>query len=158
MTTEALEASRVVPLPVAGAFDLFTARFGDWWPREFSWSGAQALERIGIEPRLGGALYEIGPHGLRWDWGRVLEWRPPARLGFSWQIGPDRVPVPDVASASRVHVSFTGEAGGTTVTVEHGDWDRHGPGAAEYRDAFAQVWPYALERLTALADGTGSAE
>ncbi|MGH3359517.1 MAG: SRPBCC domain-containing protein, partial [Nocardioidaceae bacterium] len=98
-------------------------------------------------------LYEIGPHDLRWDWGRVLAWQPPERLVFSWQIGPDRVPVPDSDSASEVLVTFAEDVPSvTTVNVQHGHWDRHGPDGASYRASFEQVWPYALGRL---ADLTG---
>lgn len=151
MSTDPLTASISVPFPAAQAFDLFTMRFGDWWPREFSWSGDDDLQRIGIEPRLDGALYEIGPYGLRWDWGRVIAWEPPGRFEFSWQIAPDRVPVPDPDSASTVTVTFTETDHGTTVGVEHGGWDRHGADGVTYRDNFEQAWPYALARLLDLA-------
>lgn len=152
MNTDPLTASVSLPYPAPEAFDLFTTRFADWWPAEFSWSGADRLERIGIEPRLDGALYEIGPHGLRWDWGRVLGWEPPARIAFSWQIGPDRVPVPDAASATEVSVSFSEiEQITTTVGVEHAGWERHGADGDTYRANFEQAWPYALGRLLELA-------
>lgn len=152
MPVDDLTAS--IELPVSGrrGFELFVHDFGSWWPAEFSWSGANLLVDVGIEARIDGALYEIGPYGLRWDFGRVTSLDQPHSLGFTWQIGPDRVPVPDPDQASDVAVSFTPNAdGGCQVTVVHRGWDRHGEQAATYRENFAQAWPYALQRLTEYA-------
>lgn len=147
-----LTADVVVPLDAEAAFDLFTAGFATWWPPEFSWSGAAHLQDIGIEPEVDGFLYERGPHGFRLDWGRVLVWDRPDVLAFTWQIGPDRLPVPDPAAASEVEVTFTAaEPGSTRITVTHGRWERHGPGGATYRENFAEAWPYALARLAEVA-------
>lgn len=141
-----------LPVTAERAFELFLDDFGTWWPREYSWSGPDGLQSMGIDPRVGGPLYEIGPHGLRWDWGRVLDVERPRRIHFTWQIGPDRVPVPDPAQASEVIVLFDPiEERATTVAVEHKLWDRHGERAGEYREAFADAWPTALARLADLA-------
>ncbi|SFD15157.1 SRPBCC family protein [Streptomyces aidingensis] len=146
---EELVAEVRLPVGAAEAFERFTDGLQQWWPPEFSWSGADGLERIGIEQRVGGALYEYGPGGLRWDWGRVLAWEPPRRLVFSWQIGPDRVPVPRAENASEVTVTFTPDRDDSTlVRVRHGHWDRHGDAGPPYREAFARAWPLALARLT----------
>lgn len=149
---EDLWAEVVVQQPSETAFALFTLRFSSWWPPEFSWSGAGKLEGIGMEPRIDGFLYERGPYGLRLDWGRVTLWEPPERLRFTWQIGPDRVPVPDPAEATEVEVRFRPvDEGSSRVEVTHSYWDRHGDEAMRYRQDFSQAWPYALERLAAEA-------
>ncbi|WP_350276268.1 SRPBCC domain-containing protein [Kribbella sp. HUAS MG21] len=135
-----LTAEIEVPATAAVAFELFTDEFGRWWPPEFSWSGAELLTDIGI---LDGVLYELGPHGLQWDWGRVLVWEPARRFVFSWQIGPDRVPVPRAEDASEVEVTFDG----SSVRVAHRGWERHGEAGEAYRENFRQVWPYALGRF-----------
>ena len=107
-----------LPVVAESAFELFVDDFGRWWPREYSWSGSEGLQGIGIDARVDGPLYEIGPHGLRWDWGRVLELSRPRRIRFTWQIGPDRVPVPDPARSSEVLVLFDpAEERATTVAV-----------------------------------------
>lgn len=148
-----LRAEVVVQAPQESAFSLFTLQFGSWWPPEFSWSGAAKLEGIGMEPRADGFLHEYGPYGLRLDWGRILVWEPPERLVFSWQIGPDRVPVPDPTQATEVEVRFTPtNAGSTHVEVTHSCWDRHGDQAERYREDFSQAWPYALQRLATEAN------
>lgn len=127
----------------AGALEsyrVFTERVGQWWPREFSWSGADLLREIGLCDNV---LYEIGPHGLRWDWGRVLSSEPGRRLVFSWQIGPDRVPVPRPEDATEVEVTFSD----TSVRVVHRGWERHGSAGDQYRKNFVDVWPYLLARF-----------
>lgn len=99
---------------------------------------------------------EVGPHGFRCDWGRVLAAERPKRLRFTWQIGPSREPVPDPERASVVDVRFLAEgADSTRVEVEHHAFERHGEAAQGYRDALAseQGWPYMLGRYAAAAGG-----
>jgi uncharacterized protein YndB with AHSA1/START domain len=134
-----------VDVSPADAFAAFTDGMNAWWPREHTWSRG-ALERIAIEPRAGGFAHEIGPGGLRLDWGRVSAWEPPHRLAFSWQVGPDRVPEVSPANASQVELQFEPAAGGRTrVRLVHDGWERHGEGGAAYRDEFAATWPRILE-------------
>lgn len=136
-----------VPASAERAFAVFTARLSDWWVKEYTWCGPDALVDIGIEAGEGGMAYEIGPHGFRADWGRVLTWEPPHRLVLTWQIGPDRVPVPDPARASEVEVQFRTEQGNRTrVEVEHRNFDRHGPDAEGYRQALTAGWHELLSR------------
>ncbi|HEX2844415.1 MAG TPA: SRPBCC domain-containing protein, partial [Candidatus Limnocylindria bacterium] len=104
------------------AFGHFVDRFETWWPREYSWSG-DALESIGIEPRVGGFCFERGPHGLRLDWGRVTAWEPPHRLGFSWQIEMDRTPQPIPAHASSVELRFEPAGAGCWLTLLHSGFE-----------------------------------
>jgi uncharacterized protein YndB with AHSA1/START domain len=140
-----------VPLSPERAFELFTDGFGSWWPREFSWS-QDVLEEIAMETAESGLLREIGPHGLRLDWGRVLEWEPPRRLAFSWQISPSRVPEPNPAKASEVEVRFEPDGEGCRMQLVHRGFERHGDGAAEYAEMMEkQGWPLALERFRAAA-------
>lgn len=145
-----------VPRPPAEAFDLFTNHLATWWPAEYTWA-QEALEELAIEPRSGGFCYEVGPYGFRCDWGRVTECVPPERLVFSWQISPGRAPVPDPAKASVVEAAFAAEDGraATRVAVEHREFDRHGDGAAAYRDAMASEfgWPFILGQFARVAAG-----
>lgn len=128
------------------SYRLFTERMGQWWPPEFSWSSADYLSDIGLRDNI---LYEIGPDGLRWDWGRVLTSEPGRRLVFSWQIGPDRVPVPRAEDATEVDVTF----GAAKVRVAHRGWERHGPAGGQYRENFVDVWPYVLGRFADYVNG-----
>lgn len=135
-----------VPATPVRAFGVFTEALGDWWVKEYTWAGPEALAEIGMEPRQGGMAYEIGPHGFRTDWGRVLDWQPGRRLVFTWQIGPDRAPVPDPEKASEVEVLFSAENGHTLVEVEHRSFDRHGESAEGYRHALTAGWHELLSR------------
>lgn len=145
---EPVVASVTVPVAPDSAFHEFTANFGAWWPGEFTWSQPQLLESIGMDCRLDGMLHEVGPHGFRLDWGRITTWEPDSALTFLWQIGPDRVPVPDPEQASIVNVLFDGDSDGTTVAVTHKSWERHGEAASSYRKDFEYAWPMALERFS----------
>jgi uncharacterized protein YndB with AHSA1/START domain len=137
--------------PPADAFAAFTHGINAWWPRDLTWSGG-LLERIAIEPRVGGFCHEIGADGMRLDWGRVSAWEPPHRLSFSWQVGPDRVPEVSPARASQVEVRFAPVSRERTrVTVVHEGWERHGEGGAAYRQQFDRsgAWPRMLEAYAA---------
>lgn len=150
MTTSApapLSAATDLPLSVERAFDLFTAGFDRWWPREFTWSQAEHLDRMVFGDGPGALLSEIGPFGFRIDWGRITDWQPPHALTFTWQIGADRVPLPDPAQASRVAVTFTEVGRSTRIQVVHDRWEAHGAEAAAYRDGFSEAWPMALAAL-----------
>lgn len=148
----AVRTSLRVPATADQAFAVFTSQLSDWWVKEYTWSGPEALAEIGFEPHTGGMGYEIGPHGFRVDWGRVMDWQPGHRLIFSWQIGPDRAPVPDPAKASEVEVRFCPEADGTRVEVEHRGFDRHGEAAEGYRQALTAGWHELLSRYAATVD------
>ncbi len=152
MTIAPIQRSYAVPVDPAHAFDIFALAMAQWWPPEYTWAGP-SLEWIGLEPRVGGPCFERGPHGFRCDWGRVLLWQPPRRLVLAWQIGPDRVPVPDPERASEVELTFLSEEeGGTRVEFEHRHFSRHGAGADAYRAALdsPEGWSYMLRRYTAL--------
>ena len=138
----------VVALPQHAAFLLWTEGFGRWWPREYSWSG-DALVRIGLEATEGGACYEIGPHGFRCDWGRVIRGEPPRLLAFTWQIAADRTPQPDPLRASQVHVAFVPEGSRTRVLLAHRNFRAHGEGGPAYREEMGSPmgWPLLLSRF-----------
>ncbi|MCM0673909.1 SRPBCC family protein [Micromonospora phytophila] len=136
-----------VPAPTEQAFAVFSGALTDWWVKEYTWSGPEHLAELGMEPRAGGMLYEIGPYGFRSDWGRVLTWDPPRRLVFTWQIGADRVPVPDPARASEVEALFHPDGPARArVEVEHRHFDRHGEAAEGYRQALTAGWHELLSR------------
>jgi uncharacterized protein YndB with AHSA1/START domain len=148
-TELSLRASVAVPTTAAVAFRAFTEGIPQWWVQEFTWSGRDCLETIAIEPRVGGKAYEVGPHGFRLDWGRVLVWEPPQRLVLSWQIAPDRVPQPDPAKASEVEVHFHQHGDRTVVDLEHRHFDRHGPDGVGYWRAMTDGWRELLDRFAA---------
>jgi len=109
-TLEPIVQSVHVDCPIEDAFDLFTDRFGEWWPlAEHSVSGEDAAGGE-IEPWSGGRVFERTRSGQERYWGTVVEWDPPSRLEFTWARG-------------RVAVEFSVEADGTRVTVTHTGWE-----------------------------------
>jgi uncharacterized protein YndB with AHSA1/START domain len=114
-------------------FQVFTKEFDSWWPRSHH-IGKSPLKRAVIEGRVGGRCYSEQDDGIDCPWGFVLEWDPPRRFVFSWNITHEWGYEPDTAKASEVEVRFTpvGE-GQTRVDLEHRHFERHGIGGATMR-------------------------
>lgn len=111
------------------AFEVFTAGFGTWWPRDYS-IGASPMADFVVEQKVDGRWYEVGVDGAECDTGRVLAYEPPDRLVLAWQIDERWRYDPDPAHASEVEVRFVAEdAEHTRVELEHRGFDRHGPSA-----------------------------
>lgn len=119
-----------VSLPPDRAFDVFTARMGRWWHREHH-LGSAPLADVVVEPRTGGRWYERGEDGGECDWGRVLAWEPPARVLLAWQLNAEWRYDPDFVT--ELEVTFTAEAGGTRVALEHRNLERYGEAAGTVR-------------------------
>jgi uncharacterized protein YndB with AHSA1/START domain len=132
------------------AFQVFTAGIDRWWTRSHHVQSGE-LKEIGIDPFVGGRLWEENDAGDVCTWGRVLEWKPPATFAFSWLIGPDwGVPHPD-APGSRVTVTFTATPAGTRVELVHDRLDAHGPGWESIREGVGSDggWPAGLRQFAA---------
>lgn len=139
-----------VAAPPDRAFEVFTAGIDTWWTRAHHVQSGE-LKEIGVEPRVGGELWEENDAGDRCAWGRVLEWDPPNLFAFSWLLGTDwAVPGPD-AVGSRVTVTFTATETGTQVELVHDKLDVHGPDWRSMRDAVASDngWPIGLRQFAA---------
>jgi hypothetical protein len=70
---------------VAQAFQLFTDGIGEWWPlngTNFSYGGDRA-DKIFLEAKTGGRLYERFTDGEEFEIGRVTLCEPPNRIVFS---------------------------------------------------------------------------
>jgi uncharacterized protein YndB with AHSA1/START domain len=155
MTQAAAAAVRkqiVVPASQQRAFEVFTAGFGDFKPREHNLM-ASPIARTVFEPRVGGRIVDIADDGSECPWARILAYEPHDRVVFSWDIGPDWQLVADPDNASEVEVRFVAESPERTrVELEHRNLDRHGPGWEAVRDGIADDagWPLYLDRYAAL--------
>jgi uncharacterized protein YndB with AHSA1/START domain len=136
------------------AFEVYTAKFASWWPKEHHIGDAD-LATCTFEPRVGGRWYETGVDGTECDWGQVLVWDPPNRLVHTWQIQGDWKYDPDPAKASEIEVRFIAEGPTRTrVEFEHRHIDRHGDDAgAVYRGVSApRGWEYCIGQYAAWFD------
>jgi uncharacterized protein YndB with AHSA1/START domain len=155
MTTHTDETSLVrttidVSVPPDRAFEVFTTGIDSWWTRAHHVQTGE-LKEMGVDPFVGGRMWEENDAGEVCTWGSVLTWSPPLVFAFSWLIGPDwAVPGPD-APGSRVTVTFTPTATGTSVTLIHDQLDAHGPGWESVREGVGSDagWPAGLRQFAA---------
>jgi uncharacterized protein YndB with AHSA1/START domain len=114
------------------AFDVFTAKFDNWWPRTHS-TGDSPLKQVVLEPRVKGRWYGRLEDGTEADWGDVLAWDPPGRLVLAWRLGADFRYDPNLLT--EIEVIFTQDGARTRVDFEHRGLERMGEKAAETRIA-----------------------
>ncbi len=148
----AVRTSVEVFAPPAHAFEVFTAGIDSWWTRAHHVQSGQ-LKEIGVDPYVGGRVWETNDAGDECTWGRVSTWDPPRVFAFSWLIGPDwAIPAAD-AVGSRVTVTFAPTDTGTHVELVHDQLDAHGPGWESVRDGVGSDggWPAGLRQFAAAA-------
>ena len=135
-TTDAVTTSVLVPLEPEAAFELFTDRFSEWWPKDSHHIADADAADVFLEPREGGRWYERAADGAECDWGLVLEIDRPNRIVLAWQLTPEWKFDPDTEKATQVEVSFIAEEPGTTrVTLEHRGFEVHGEAGAAMRES-----------------------
>lgn len=140
---EPLQLSFDVACPPEVAFDVWTRRFGMWWPRSHSVTGESALEVV-LEPRPGGRIFERTAAGVEHDWGEVTIWEPPHRFGYLWHLRRDR------ADATDVEIRFIAGLDGTTrVDIVHRGWERLGTEGQAWRDRNRGGWETLLPHYRA---------
>lgn len=117
ITAAPVRKSIRVQAPPSHAFEVFTARFGSWWPKSHHIGAAEMKDAI-IEPCQGGRFYEKGVDGSECVWGHVLVWEPPHRLVLSWRLN-SRFQIDDEMD-SEVEIRFLPDGeGATRVELEH---------------------------------------
>jgi uncharacterized protein YndB with AHSA1/START domain len=153
---EPIRKSVVVNAGLEQAFTLFIEKFDAIKPREHNLLSVPIAETI-FEPRVGGHIYDVGVDGSRCEWARVLEYEPPSRVVFSWDIGPTWQLETDPANASEVEVRFVAETGQSTrVELEHRHLERHGDRWRSVADGVdgEAGWPLYLRRYAKLMDAS----
>jgi uncharacterized glyoxalase superfamily protein PhnB len=136
----------VLHLWVAGtpqrAFEVFTERFGEWWPRDAYSPGP--LRGIRVEPRVGGEVTMLLEAGDTYPLGEVLVWQPGRHYAQTFTLAQDP------AYPSRLDVTFeeAKHVGGTRVRFAHGGWT---PANVAGRARFSE-WDLLLGQYAALAN------
>jgi activator of Hsp90 ATPase-like protein len=145
--TEPLRLSFTVACPPEHAFVTWAHRTSLWWPAGHTVTGEQGLEIV-LEPRVGGRIFERTTAGREEDWGEVVLWEPPLRLGYLWHLRADRT------DATEVEVAFTGQDDGSTrVDIEHRGWDRLGERAPAWRERNQRGWSGIIPTYVAACTG-----
>ena len=116
LVLEVIRKTVTVDCAVEEAFRIFTADAISWWPVE-THSIHATVEEIVFEPKVGGAVYEIGTNGERGHWATVLEWEPPHSLVLAWNI------LEREGELTEVEVRFLSEGTATRVALEHRGWE-----------------------------------
>jgi len=148
--TAVVRRTITVPTSQQRAFEIFTAQFGQWWPKELSIGEADMADFI-VEPRAGGRWYELGVDGKECNTGRVTAYEPPSRLVVAWHLDANFQYDADPAHASEFEVRFIAEGHNSTrVELEHRGFERHGDGAHGVHGAVdsPQGWDYCLALYT----------
>jgi uncharacterized protein YndB with AHSA1/START domain len=120
------------------AFELFTRRFAEWWPKGRTPAASPHVEVV-LEPHVGGRWFEIDAAGVQTHWGKVLAWDPPGRLVLAWQLN-SRFEY-DPALETEVEVTFAPQGEGTRVTLEHRHLERFGADAERMAGQLGGGWP-----------------
>lgn len=134
-TIKPVYKSVVVPVTAGEAWQVFTERATQWWPRDHR-AGDGKRDEIVFEPRPGGQYLERDTDGSVRVWGQILVWEPPRRLLMTWRVNGRWESIPDDDAASEIEVTFTPRGrSGTGVTLGHLSLHRHGADAAAIRAA-----------------------
>ena len=146
-TTQAVTHSVLVPLDQDAAFELFTDRFADWWPKDSHHISDADAVAVVLEPRVGGRWYERAEDGSECEWGHVKEIERPGRILLAWQLTPEWRFDPDPAKGTEVEVTFTAEKNQTRVTLTHSGFEVHGEAGGTMRESVSSEggWPQLLQ-------------
>jgi len=143
-----------VKAPLAHAFEVFTSGLTRWWPHDHG-VGKKPIEKVLMEPRLGGRWLEISEDGTQTSVATIIVWEPPHRLVMLWQVNAQWKP--DLSMKSEVDVRFTPEGAEVTrVELVHHKFETMGAEAgASMRKDVDGGWPGLIERFVREAERGG---
>ena len=145
-TTElVIHKAVTVDVPVEHAFRVFTAEIHTWWPLHTHAVDTRASDEVVLEGRVGGRLFERTPAGDEHDWGAVVVWEPPHRVGYTWHPGRGE------ETAQEVEVTFTAAGGGTRVEIRHWGWEKLAGPIDETIASYNEGWDAVLARYAEAA-------
>jgi uncharacterized protein YndB with AHSA1/START domain len=148
MSIAPVRAATEVRQPPARAFELFTGRMGDWWQE--GTPGENPAVAITLEPFPGGRWFEVDAAGGETQWGKVVEWRPPARVLLVWEMNSRFQHDPSVVTEIEITFSETA-SGGTRVALEHRKLEAYGADAERLAESISKGWPKQLAGFARLA-------
>ena len=146
MTVEPIMREMNIAVSPERAFNVFTQKMGCWVPIEHSLLGAPTRSVV-IEPKVGGAWYEVTSDGKRQMWGKVAVWKPPTHLRLIWQL--DHKFEYDPTIETFIDVWFEPANGGTKLRFVHSGLDSYGNHACDMKVRFERpgAWTHWLDGL-----------
>jgi uncharacterized protein YndB with AHSA1/START domain len=151
MTIAPIVKSVTVKAPPARAFDIFTTRISEWWPKNKTPAKMPHVAVV-VEPYADGRWFERDANGNEAQWGKVLAYEPPARLVLGWQLDCNFGYDPNLLTEVEIRFTPT-DAGGTLVTLEHRDLERFGSDVLVGK--IRAGWPERLSDFVAFSDKQG---
>ena len=124
------------------AFETYASRIAEWWDPRYT-ANAETLERVTIEPFVGGRVYATHSDVGDDDWGIVSTWEPGRRLVHTFTLAQD----PRHPSEVAVEFAPGPDGAGCVVRFAHGGWNDEN---ARERTKFTD-WRIMLDRFAALA-------
>ena len=114
--------------------------------------GKKPIQKVLMEPRLGGRWLEISQDGTETPVATITLWEPPHRVVLVWQINAKWQP--DVTMKSEVDVRFTADGpDATDVELVHHKFETLGAEAgASMRNDVDRGWPGLMARFAAEAE------
>jgi hypothetical protein len=154
-TITPVRASVEVGLDQQRCFEVFTDEMTSWWP-EGHHIGEAPIEKVIVEPFVGGRWYTRHTDGSETDTGVVTTWDAPRAFTVTWQIGADWKYHTDLVT--HVDVTFTPTEGGRTIVeLVHRDLEAFGADAAEMQKTFEapDAWGGMLRIYRDVAEAAG---
>lgn len=135
-----------VDCAVEHAFQVWTGRIAQWWPKDHTVSAEDDLI-VMLEGRPGGRIFERRASGIEHDWGQVTIWEPPRRFAYTWHLNRD------ASDATEVEIRFIARGDAATmVEIEHRGWERLGAEGTSWRDRNRGGWATLLPHYVAAAE------
>ena len=140
-----------VKAPIDHAFEVFTSGLTRWWPNNHG-IGKKPIQKVLMEPRLGGRWIEIAEDGTETSAATIIVWEPPHRFVMLWQVSAQWKP--DSPMKSEVDVRFAADGPeATTVELVHHKFETMGAEAgASMRNDVDGGWPGLLQRFVEEAE------
>jgi uncharacterized protein YndB with AHSA1/START domain len=154
MTIAPIVKTITVKLPPARAFDIFTMRISEWWPKSKT-PAKNPHVAVVVEPHADGRWFERDAEGHESQWGKVLAYEPPSRLLLGWQLDCNFGYDPNLLTEVEIRFTST-DTGGTLVTLEHRDLERFGSDVLV--EKIRAGWPQRLADFAAFAAFAAFAE
>jgi uncharacterized protein YndB with AHSA1/START domain len=138
--TETIHKEIFVEASPETAFRVFVDELATWWPLHKYGLFPDETSTVVVEREVGGRVIERAQDGREGVWGEVLEYAVSSRFRCTWHPGwaADAEP-------TELEVTFTADADGTLVTLEHSGWERLRDEDRQRRAGYDRGWDEVLK-------------